>query len=86
MYTDLAGQSSETAEREKTMPKECDFCHQPLDNGWVDGRTRYGPWANMCPACHKTRGVGLGIGKGQRYDADGVQIAGGTMTGRKVVG
>ena len=32
----------------------------------VDGKTKAGPWANMCSSCHLTHGVGLGLGKGQR--------------------
>lgn len=40
---------------------------------FVDGRTKMGPWANMCVRCHDRHGVGLGTGKGQRYtrQADG---------------
>lgn len=40
---------------------------------FVDGRTVYGSWANMCLTCHRKYGVGLGTGKGQRYtrQADG---------------
>jgi hypothetical protein len=32
----------------------------------VDGKTRLGPWANMCEAHFAQYGVGLGTGKGQR--------------------
>lgn len=31
-----------------------------------DGKTKDGPWANMCEQCFKTHGIGLGLGKGQR--------------------
>ena len=41
----------------------CDFCSKTAE---VDGRTRMGPWANMCPGHHVEYGVGLGLGKGQR--------------------
>lgn len=34
---------------------------------FVDGRTRMGPWANMCQTCHDRHGTGLGTGNGQRY-------------------
>lgn len=30
-----------------------------------DGKTRFGPWANMCVAAWLVAGVGLGMGKGQ---------------------
>ncbi len=48
-------------------PKRCDLCTDKLVSTWVDGRTTAGVWANMCPRCHLSRGVGLGIGKGQMY-------------------
>jgi len=35
---------------------------------FVDGGTKYGPWANMTPASWKKHGIGrLGLGYGQRY-------------------
>jgi cytochrome c553 len=37
---------------------------------FVDGLTRYGPWANMCVSCHASSGYGLGIGRGQKYRKD----------------
>lgn len=46
---------------------ECDICNERLDKIFIDGRTIYGPWANMCPICHQKYGVGLGLGKGQIY-------------------
>lgn len=51
-------------------PAECDICEAPLADsleGFVDGATLEGPWANMCLGCHGTYGRGLGTGKGQRY-------------------
>ena len=52
----------------------CDICKRPAgsvsDKPWfVDGRTDQGPWALMCPVCFEIFGVGLGLGKGQKYDA-----------------
>jgi hypothetical protein len=32
-----------------------------------DGKTKSGRWASMCESCMFTHGVGLGLGKGQRY-------------------
>lgn len=46
----------------------CDICKRSLDAGFVDGATRGGPWALMCLQCHRLHGVGLGTGRGQRYD------------------
>ena len=34
---------------------------------FIDGKTRRGPWAIMTPSSWRIRGVGLGIGQGQRY-------------------
>ena len=38
----------------------------PSRDAAVDGRTVFGGWANMCEACFKSMGVGLGTGSGQR--------------------
>ena len=48
-------------------PEKCDICSCKIEDDFIDGRTKYGPWANMCPACHCKDGVGLGTGKGQKY-------------------
>jgi hypothetical protein len=42
----------------------CDFCTQTAQ---YDGKTRMGPWANMCPDHFVDYGIGLGTGRGQRY-------------------
>lgn len=57
-------------------PRHCDLCARALTRGWVDGKTIRGPWANMCHGCHKRYGVGLGLGRGQQYDRDGVKVDG----------
>lgn len=50
------------------MSKEsCQFCKRTPDI-IVDGATKSGPWAYMCEADHQKHGVGLGTGKGQKYD------------------
>lgn len=57
----------------------CDICHTDLPTKvyFVDGRTKRGPWALMCPACHHRYGVGLGTGFGQKYDSKTrIKIAG----------
>jgi hypothetical protein len=35
---------------------------------FVDGRTKSGPWGIMHELCHVKEGMGLGVGRGQRYD------------------
>lgn len=44
--------------------KHCDF--HPHLTAVVDGKTIFGPWANMCDECFEHVGVGLGLGRGQR--------------------
>lgn len=35
---------------------------------FIDGKTKFGQWAIMAPQSHKTHGVGIGVGLGQRYE------------------
>ena len=42
---------------------DCDFCG---DEAHYDGRTKIGPWGNMCEPCFREHGIGLGLGRGQR--------------------
>lgn len=51
------------------IPTRCDLDNAELKGTFVDGKTRGGPWANMCEQCFSKHGVGLGTGRGQRYDA-----------------
>lgn len=61
----------------KPAPEQCDICHGPIDEWFVDGKTRFGPWGDMCKQCFGMYGIGLGTGKGQKYDArTGEKIAG----------
>lgn len=46
---------------------KCDTCPRSFTNEFVDGRTIGGSWANMCPSCFPRLGIGLGLGRGQRY-------------------
>ncbi len=53
-------------------PTECDLKgsfpgKHDVSKVFVDGRMQGGSWANMCPECHKSLGVGLGTGHGQEY-------------------
>ncbi len=45
----------------------CDFCAQAgyLVSARFDGKTEFGPWANMCTAHFEAHGIGLGLGRGQ---------------------
>jgi hypothetical protein len=48
-----------------------------MSPAFVDGKTTAGPWANMCLGCFSLFGMGLGTGKGQKYDAKtGVKLEG----------
>lgn len=49
-------------------PAACDICQRPLKNTFIDGKTKHGPWAIMCPPCHVHHGMGLGEGTGQLYE------------------
>jgi hypothetical protein len=52
-------------------PGNCDMCHSPVENVFIDGKTKLGGlWANMCLNCHKEIGMGLGTGKGQEWWRD----------------
>lgn len=50
-------------------PEVCDLnsAHK-ITTTFIDGATRRGPWANMCPDCYRTEGRGLGTGYGQKYE------------------
>jgi hypothetical protein len=49
------------------VPKQDDF-GKTIDNEFIDGATRQGPWAIMTPMSWKVMGVGLlGQGRGQKY-------------------
>ena len=50
-----------------TVPTNCDLCRREIVGNFVDGKTAMGPWACMCLGCASTRGVGLGMGRGQKY-------------------
>lgn len=54
-------------------PTRCDVTGRAITDEFIDGKTRMGPWGIMHPTAHAMHGVGVGIGRGQRYrkDADG---------------
>jgi len=49
-----------------TVPATDDF-GAPIDNEFVDGKTKMGPWGFMAPPSYYRYGMGLGLGRGQRY-------------------
>ncbi len=51
------------------IPGTFEICDSAIGDHFVDGKTSSGPWALMCITCHLRYGVGLGTGKGQKYDA-----------------
>ncbi len=50
------------------MQRNCDICTTQgfTNTALYDGKTVYGPWANMCQAHFGSHGTGLGVGRGQR--------------------
>lgn len=48
-------------------PMRCDLCKKSIVNEFVDGKLHNGPWAIMCTDCHCENGVGLGLGRGQKF-------------------
>lgn len=51
------------------LPK-CDVCKDGTLAKY-DGKTTYGPWANMCESHFQLIGVGLGTGRGQELIEEG---------------
>lgn len=49
-----------------TSQYACQFCGRQPETV-IDGRTTQGVWAWMCEVCHKVHGIGIGAGKGQKY-------------------
>lgn len=65
----------ETKQKKKWLsprPLACELCGAKIikQNHFIDGKTTSGPWAIMCMACFFINGVGLGSGRGQRYDVE----------------
>jgi hypothetical protein len=58
----------------------CDICKRVLTDTVVDGKTKNGQWANMCPLCALLESVKLGLGRGQKYtrtkNTDWTKVAG----------
>lgn len=54
-----------------TPPTKCDICHKDIKTEFVDGKTQMGPWGILCKGCHFMYGIGLGVGRGQKYAKEG---------------
>lgn len=58
---------------------DCDICKyvgrptNKIEKAAYDGKTKDGPWANMCEHHFNQYGVGLGTGKGQRLILEGAE-------------
>lgn len=50
-----------------SVPETCDGCGHPFFKVAYDAKTKYGPWGWLCTACFEEVGLGLGVGRGQRY-------------------
>ena len=49
------------------LEPKCQLCEDDYGDEFVDGSIRRGPWAIMCVSCHMINGVGLGLGRGQKF-------------------
>jgi hypothetical protein len=49
---------------------DCDFCKESGEkvSAQFDGKTVFGPWANMCDIHFGQFAIGLGIGRGQKLE------------------
>jgi hypothetical protein len=54
-----------------TWPAYCDLCNTDLTEQYVffDAKTKQGPWALLCQECVLDYGIGIGLGRGQMYNA-----------------
>lgn len=46
----------------------CDICRLEEQREIYDARTISGQWGWICKFCFASMGIGLGIGKGQKYE------------------
>lgn len=52
-------------------PSKCDVCGEEIVEQFYDAAMRTGQWACMCSMCFSRYGIGLGIGRGQKYEWNG---------------
>ena len=46
---------------------QCEVCKKTGCCFIFDCATNFGPWANLCENCFEKYGIGLGVGRGQKY-------------------
>jgi len=56
-----------------TVDTGCQVCNAEYIDFVYDARMRVGMWAYMCEDCFNEYGIGLGLGKGQKYDTKTLQ-------------
>ena len=49
-------------------PDKCDVGGEAITTTFIDGKSKFGPWGFMCPICFALDGIGLGVGRGQKYE------------------
>jgi hypothetical protein len=47
---------------------DCDMCSRELTTVFYDAKTIQGPWGKLDERCFRIYGVGLGTGRGQKYE------------------
>ena len=60
-----------------SVPKVCQLCNAPIGGWFYDAKTTVGPWGILDEQCFQTHGIGLGKGKGQKYQTDTLEKIGG---------
>ena len=50
------------------LSQGCDICKRPFGRFMYDAKTTFGPWANLDEACFVLHGMGMGQGRGQKYE------------------
>jgi hypothetical protein len=83
----VLGLDPETVQRRKEMaikkwhgstPVACNICQGSFEAEGVfyDAKTARGPWGLLCEVCFHVHGVGLGTGRGQKYDLETLEKLG----------
>lgn len=55
----------------------CDLCKAELTDTFYDAQVYRAGWAILCPKCFSEVGVGLGEGKGQKFEKKWLLTEGG---------
>lgn len=49
-------------------PIKCDICKGTLGSVFYDCATKLGQWGILCHSCWKQHAIGIGTGRGQKYN------------------